>query len=170
MFKAFKVASAAATAIALMLVVAAYWPGSGSAAAAGSQRQVALPIAHPNEALVITKITLGNATVQPGRFIKPTTIDPVTPFQADDDWIQNLSVYLLNRTNMTIVSVNLRIFFPETATDTRPQGVITLNLGRIPDRAAFDRNGNSFPQLPERQPLSFRPGQTMVVALDQTFK
>jgi hypothetical protein len=42
--------------------------------------------------VLVTEVTLGNVAVQAGHFGRN---DPVTPFQANDDWIQNLSIYLL---------------------------------------------------------------------------
>jgi len=112
--------------------------------------------------------TLAGAMVQTGRFDKPWTIDiePTTPFIAGDDWIQNLSIHLLNRTNRMIVCANVGIGFPETGDGhTRPMGIFNLNLGRMPSAAAVDKSGMARPQRPDRQPLSFGPGQTLVIAL-----
>jgi hypothetical protein len=117
--------------------------------------------------VVVTKITLGDVTVQPGRFIKPVgeAQDPVTPFTADDNWVQNLTIYLFNRTNQTIVQAAFTFSFPETTdwtTHYRP--VSRLYLGRIPTSVAFDK-GMPISQRSGSQSILFRPGQTMAIRL-----
>ena len=72
--------------------------------------------------------------------------DPVAPFLADDDWVQNLTVYLFNRTNQTIVQGVLNFSFPETLDYAAHRGpVFQLQLGRIPESVAFDK-GRPIPQ------------------------
>jgi hypothetical protein len=117
--------------------------------------------------VVVIKVTLGDVEVQAGRFASdPWKIDPITPFQAGNDWIHNLTIHLFNRTNRIIVCANIVLIFPETGDGhTKPWHVSNLNLGQIPPAAAIDRNGQAFPQPPDRQHLSFGPGQTMVIAL-----
>ncbi|SPF53649.1 exported hypothetical protein [Candidatus Sulfopaludibacter sp. SbA4] len=166
MLRSFKVIGGSALAFALLLAVATQWPTQGTAAAAQAQRQVLFNIASNYEPVVITKVTLANTVVQTGRFIKPATDAPdaTTPFQADDDWIQNLAVHLLNRTNKPIVYAMLNFSFPETLNGHMLRGY-PLSLGRIPQPADFDRNGSPLRQRPGLQPILFRPHQTMVIAL-----
>ncbi len=142
-----------------------------SAATIGSttaqvERQIEVPIAKKDRPVVVTEVTLAGTKVQAGRFIRPDIIDPVTPFQADDDWISELTVHLFNRTNKTIVFVNIVLGFPETGDGfARPQRVCNLNLGRIPRSAAFDEAGRVYPQSADWQAISFGPGETMEVRL-----
>jgi len=126
-----------------------------------------LPIAHRIDPVVITKITVGGARVQAGRFVKPSSVarDPLTPFDAGDDWIQNLSIHLFNRTTKTIVAVDVNLGFLDTGNAAQPPRGRVLNLGRLPDPASFDRTGRFRAQPPGRLPLDFGPGGTMVVAL-----
>jgi hypothetical protein len=166
MFKGLKVVGGGVLAFSVLLFLAARYVRP-EAAAAQMQRQVEVDIANKMQPVVVTKINLGNVTVQQGRFVKPVGAvqDPVTPFPADDDWIQNLTVYLFNRTNQTIVYAHFNFSFPETTNwATRFRAVFPLTLGRIPPEAAFE-NGRAIPQPPGSQPIMFRPGQTMAIRL-----
>jgi len=162
-----KPAVGGAVALATLATVAVSWPGAGAAAAAQAERQVQVPIANRVLPVVITKVTLGDTVVQAGRFTRPRpTIDPTTPFQADGDWIRNLTIHLFNRTNTMIVFAKILLIFPETGDGvTRPYRVHPLDLGRMPAGDAFMSNGELFSQPPERVPLSFGPSQAMAVAL-----
>jgi len=167
MFGPWNVVIGGAAALALLLTGAAYRAEPAAAAAARAERQVQVPIARRNLPVVITKVTLGSTVVQAGRFTRPRpVIDSTTPFEADGDWIQNLTIYLLNRTSRTIVFARILLIFPETGDGvTRPYRIHPLDLGRMPAGAAFMSNGELLSQPPERAPLSFEPGQTMAVAL-----
>lgn len=149
------------------LVIFATQYVKSEAVAAPMQRQVEFRIQNKYEPVVITKITLGNVIVQPGRFVKPVgeAPDPVTPFTAGDDWVQNLTVYLLNRTNQVIVYAHLVLSFPETSDrQTRFRAMHVLTLGRIPESAAFDA-GRPIQQLPGLQAIRFPPRQVMAIRL-----
>lgn len=166
MLKAFKVLGRGALAFALLLAVATQWLNPGAAAAAETERQVLIPVAMKHEPVVITKVTLGDTVVQAGRFVQEKATDPITGFQAGDAWIQNLTIYLLNRTHKTVAFAIIDLGFPETGDGrTKPQRAYQLNLGRIPPAADFDRSGEPLPQSPDRLPLSFAPGQTMALRL-----
>jgi hypothetical protein len=133
------------------------------------QRQVQIPLASPNDPVVITRVLVGNVKVQSGRFLKPRVRNAgqpqITPFEAGDDWIPNLSFYLLNRTTQTVAAVHINIGFLDTATPTEPPRACVLQLGRIPEPAAFVNTGAVWPQPAGRLPLSFLPGQSMRIAL-----
>jgi hypothetical protein len=165
--KRLKVAGGSGLAFVVLLSLAARY-AKPEAAAAQAERQIQIPQAKKNEPVVISKITLGDVVVQSLRVIKAVGVapDPITPFQADDDWVQNLTVYLLNRTNQTIVHLTVNFSFPETGDGhTVPRRGYMLNLGRVPPPAAFDRNGKPLQQRPESQPISFRPGQELAIRL-----
>ena len=165
MFKLSKAAGASAVALALLIAVAAHWAEAGPAAAQ-TERQVQVPLTGKKLPVVITSVTLGDTIVQAGRFKKASpTIDPITPFQADDDWIKNLTIHLLNRTDRTIVFAKVLLIFPETGNGAdRPYRIHFLNLGRMPG-AIFLANGQLYSQPPDWVPLSFGTGQTLAVAL-----
>lgn len=97
-----------------LLVVAAVWPNLGVVAAFAAEKVIEVEPQHRNDAVAITKVTLGSAEVQCGLVLSPAEIQPVTPIQAGDDWLQNVTIYLLNRTNKTIVEGQIVLVFPET--------------------------------------------------------
>ena len=163
MLNSSKTLGGSALAILLLLALATWWPKPAGVAAAGTERQIELTRARKVDPVLITKVTLGDTVVQSTRF---GPADPVTPFQGGDDWIQNLSISLLNRTNQTIVFADIDLAFPETGDGiSSPTYVVNLNLGRIPDAVAFDGRGRPHRQPPEQQPLSFGPDRSMVIHL-----
>jgi hypothetical protein len=166
MFRLLKVVGGSLLAFSVLLILAARYVKPGAAAAAQTERQVRFHIANKFEPVVVTKITAGNVAVQAGRFIKPAgeAQDPITPFSADDDWIRNLTVYVLNRTNRTIVYASLNLGFPET-TVGQTQAFFPLFLGRIPESIPFDSHGAPIRRPEGSQPIRFRPGQTMAIHL-----
>ena len=121
---------------------------------------------HRNDAVAIVKVTLGNTEVECGLVISPTELQPVMPFQAGDDWLQNLTIYLLNRTDKTIVFGQTVLAFPETGdrSSEKPMRVHAITLGRIPANAAFSgRSGQPLRQNPSLQPISFAPGEVLPI-------
>lgn len=167
MLKRLRLIGGSGLVLAILVTLAARYVKSEAATLVPMQRQVNAHVPNKMQPVVVTKITLDDVTVQPGRFVKPVgeVQDPVTPFIADDDWVQRLTVYLLNRTNRTIVKAAFTFSFPETsdwAAHIRP--VFSLSLGRIPPSVAFEKGRPIF-QKPESQPLQFGPGQTMAIRL-----
>jgi hypothetical protein len=119
------------------------------------------------DAVMITKVTVGDTNVQCGLLTASHDLQPVAPFQAGSDWIQNMSIFLFNRTNKTIVAGHLTLGFPETGDGrTRPQHVYPMQLGLLPAVDAFNgRTGQPIPQDPNQKPLAWGPGQTLAVHL-----
>jgi hypothetical protein len=132
--------------------------------AADLRRQVDVEPQHRNDAVMITKITVGDLDVQCGLLIGPRDVQSNAQFQAGDDWLQNMTVYLFNRTERTIVAGKIRLGFPELGdgrTQPRPQYVISL--GKTPSVVAFDgRSGKPLSQEGKKL-LTFAPGQTLAI-------
>lgn len=166
MFKLLKVVCGSLLAFSVLLILAARYVKPG-AAAAQTERQVQVPLTSHKLPVVITSVTLGDTVVQAGRFEKPQPpIDPITPFQAGDDWIRNLTIHLFNRTDRTIVFARIMLILPETGNGAdRPLRIYNLDLGRMPAGTTFLGNGQLYSQPPDRVPLSFGTRQTMAVAL-----
>lgn len=116
-----------------------------------------------------TKVTFQDQEIQPGMSTGPDErqVHSGTPFQADENWLKNLSISLLNRTNKEIVRVELDIVFPDTGdgSPSHPVTVYRLWLGQRPEIVSFTRSGRKLPPEPDKQPLSFSPGQTLVLNL-----
>jgi hypothetical protein len=118
---------------------------------------------HP---VAITLVSVGNLEVQCGLVHGVATPQPVIPFEADEDWLQNATISILNRTNKPIAFVGIGLYFPETGDGKRkPVATHVVSLGRIPQSVAFLANGRPLPQPQTAKPLSFFPGQTTVVPL-----
>src|SRR6185312_474079 len=108
--KVFKTRGRGALLLALLVLIPVQLPKS----AAATQKQVEFNIARRDWPVAITGVLLGGARVQAGRF-RTEQPAPITPFDAGDDWIRNLNISLLNRTNKTIIYMIVRFSFPETA-------------------------------------------------------
>lgn len=151
--------------IAFFLLLA---PTSGIAA--NIQRQVEVEVYTRMNAVMITKVTVGNINVQCGLMTGPHEIQPVTPFQADDDWLQNMTVYLFNRTARTIVAGGITLGFPELGDgQVQPQPMYIISLGRIPALAAVDYKTGKPLEQGDRSPLTFAPGQTLAIHVGDSF-
>jgi len=152
------------------VLFAAAWPNLGAGSAFAGEIQIKCDGAHRMDPLAITKVTLGNSPVQCGLVVSPTQLQPVIPIQAGDDWLQNLTLYVLNRTNKTIVFSHIRLSFPETGDGkSTPQVVYYITLGRIPASVAFTRAGTPIRQAPSQQAIQFASGQTLPVQVGNYF-
>ncbi|MGD0496972.1 MAG: hypothetical protein ABSC23_00895 [Bryobacteraceae bacterium] len=166
MFKRLKLAGGSALAFSVLVTLAGLYVQPEAAGAAPLQREVFLHITTRMEPAVATKVTLGNATVQAGRFVKSAreTSDPITPFWADDDWVQDLTVYFLNRTNNTIVYAYILFSFSQT-TDGQIRYAFPLTLGVVPPSVSFGLDGKPYHQPPGAQRMFWGPHQTMAIHL-----
>lgn len=119
------------------------------------------------DAVLISNIAVAGKTVECGLFIKPpVVIQPVTPFQAGPEWLSQMTISLVNRTNKTIVFAGLIIHFLDTG-DCRsaPCARSEFHVGQRPPVDAYDgRTGQPLkPEHPERPPLDWKSEQTIVV-------
>jgi len=92
----------------------------------------------------------------------------VTPFVAGGDWIQGLTVYILNRTDKPIAYLDVAFGFPETRDYVAHTEVgCSIDFGRVPASALFDERGRPVrlgASEPAR-PFRIGPGETAAVQL-----
>jgi len=115
--------------------------------------------------VTITNVKEGDQTIQPGLSTGAREDRPGAPFQADEDWLKNLSLTLQNRTNQSIVRAQIVVYFLGSGAS---QSVATyyIKLGERPDAESFTKSGEKRPpEQPSKQPLFFAPGQTFVLHL-----
>ncbi len=120
------------------------------------------------DAVLISNVAVGGKTIECRLFIKPpVVIQPVTPFQASSDWLQQMTISLVNRTNKIIVFGGLIFHFLDTGDCSQAQPCVgaELHLGQRPAIDAYDgRTGHPLRlEHPERPPLDWKPEQTIVV-------
>ncbi len=113
---------------AVMLTLLAGMPGLCAAA----ERRIELAQQLPNDAVMITKVMLGNSEVKCGAPVGLREFQPVVPFEAGGDWLQNLTVELLNRTSKTIAWMDIVLEFPETGDGQVPGGDVSLKHRQDP--------------------------------------
>ncbi len=122
------------------------------------------------DAVLISNVAVAGKTVECGLFIKPpVVIQPVTPFQGSPNWLSQMTVSLVNRTNKTIAYGGLTFQFLDTGDCSAAQPCVgtEIHFGQIPAIDAYDgRSGRPVrPEHPERPPLDWKPEQTIVVHL-----
>ena len=121
------------------------------------------------EPVWITKVTVGDKSLVP--FPNPKVRLSANQnvfgktFEAGSDWLQNMVIYLINRTDKTIAYLDLSVDFPQTGNGTtQPVWNYSLQLGRMPAVDAINGiTGKPLPIPPDAKPLGFRPGQTLAI-------
>jgi hypothetical protein len=105
--------------------------------------------------VTITKVTVGDQEIQPGLSTGPREDNPGTPFQADEGWMKNMSIVLMNRTDKVIVRAELELYFRDTGDGSpfRPVTEHIMTIGRRPDAGSFTSHGQKRPPEPDKQPL-----------------
>ncbi len=119
------------------------------------------------DAVMISNVAVAGKTIECGLFVKAPGTQLVAPFQAGSDWLQQMTISLVNRTDKTIVFSGIIMHFLDTGdcSTSQPCAGATLELGQRPAVDAYDgRTGRPLkPQHPERPPLDWKSKQTIVV-------
>jgi hypothetical protein len=122
--------------------------------------------------LFITKLVVGKRVMVLGKPISvnqyhsdPALILNNKPFEAGSGWLNDMVLYIKNRTDKTVASATVLLSFPETGNGrTEPICIYHIRLGRIPPQDAFDgRTGSPLRIDPNAKPLNLAPGQDVVV-------
>jgi hypothetical protein len=116
------------------------------------------------DAVTITKVTVAGQQIQPGKSGGVREEERGTPFQADEDWLKNMSISLLNRTDKVIVCAQVQFFFPDTGDGvSQPITTYTITVGQRPESSLYYADGSKIPPDTTKKPLLFAPGQTLVI-------
>jgi len=166
MSKLLKQISCKSLALGLLLVVSAT-----VMLAAQGEKKIDCGVAVSNDAVVITKTTVKERVVEcmaaPGPPNGRGPYQKAPAFLADDDWLENVTIYFFNRTNKTIVWAGILIGFPQTGDGGSPataQRTYSIELGHRPAIANFNpRTGQQMRN--EGVPLAFGREQTLLVRL-----
>ncbi len=131
-----------------------------------TDRTVQVEPQHRSDPVMVTGVTIGGVPIECGLVTNPVQLQPVTPFAAGGDWLQNLTITILNRTNRNVSYAQITLAFPETgdgSSPASPQHVYHISLGRIPDSAAFSGAGKPLSQRAGQLALSLLPGQSLTI-------
>ena len=120
------------------------------------------------DGVMISNVAVAGRTIECGLFIKPPlVIQPFTPFEAGGDWLQQMTISLINRTNKTIVFGSLTLHFLDAGdcSSAAPCPGVHPKFGQIPAIDAYDGRTGLPLRLnrPVRPPLNWGPEQTIVV-------
>ena len=121
------------------------------------------------DAVMITDVSVAGKTIECGLWVRwPAVMQPVTPFQAGDDWLRQTTVTLFNRTDKTIVYGSLIMHFLDTG-DCRavPCDGAFVEFGRPPAIDAYDPRTGKPQRLnhPDMVPLAWKPLHAFVVRI-----
>jgi hypothetical protein len=158
----------AATGKAILAILAVFW---GIVPVSAADKTITVEPLNRMDAVRITRVTLGGADVQCGLILSPTEVQPVTPVAASDDWLQNITIELLNRTDKNIVHGEITLDFPEKGAGTRdsPRTVYVTGFGRYPAGVVTINGITRQPMVPrndpDTKPVLLAPGQTMVFSV-----
>lgn len=114
----------------------------------------------------IERISVDGQVIHPGvSTAAGREVKPGTEFEADEDWLRNMSVVLKNRTDKVIVRAEITLWFPETGDGSRSQIITsyTMALGQRPEIDSFTRHGQKLQPQPDKPPILLAPGQTLVI-------
>jgi len=122
------------------------------------------------DAVMISNVAVAGKTIECGLFVKPpAVIQPFAPFEAGDNWLQEMTISLINRTNKIIVFGSLSFHFLDVGdcSDAHPCAGTHLDFGQIPTIDAYSgRTGQPLRlEHAQRPPLDWGPEQTIVVHL-----
>jgi hypothetical protein len=120
------------------------------------QRTVHTPPEKAGAPLRVARIIAGNAELVPN-----------VPFQADDQWLNSLSVVLRNTTRRTkIVEVALRLSFADPYVAQVAPPTYDIHIGQMPEHALYNRSGSRFSQQ-STEILDLSPGQELTIPLSR---
>ena len=121
------------------------------------------------DAVMVTNVSVAGKTIECGLWVKwPAVMQPVTPFQAGDDWLRQTTITLFNRTNKTIVYGSVLLQFLDTGDcKSVPCSTAEIEFGQPPTVDCYDgRTGKPYkPNHPEMPPLAWKPLHALVVRI-----
>jgi hypothetical protein len=142
------------------------WRIAPVAAATGrpGTKMVHIDAQYPVDPVTITKVIVGDQEIQPGVSTGVREVQPGNPFQADEDWLKNMSITLKNRTDKVIVRAEVQLWFPDTGdgSPSQPATAYTITLGQRPIDS-YRSNGQKYAPEPNKSPILIAPGKTLVV-------
>lgn len=140
---------------------------AGSSHAQVLNRTVSVDAEFRSDAVAISRVAFAGAPIECGIPYSATAATPVFPFSAGPDWLTQLTIYVQNRTDKTIVYTELSLNFPETGdgrTPQTPQTRVPLRLGYYPAAVAYFGTGQQMPQV-SRPLLNWEPGKTIALTI-----
>jgi hypothetical protein len=123
-------------------------------------------------AVVVTSVMLGGMAVPCYAIQQPDGNHAHQTFTANENWLDNLTITLLNRTNKTINDLTVTFTLPQTLRQgTNPSGIATisayhLKLGRRPAAAQDPPSVKQHYEQPAYwKPLRWQSGTTITINL-----
>jgi hypothetical protein len=119
------------------------------------------------DAVRITKVSVDGQQIETGLSGPRGEYRQGTPFQADEGWLKNMTITLINRTDKPIVYAQIMLWFPDTM-NANPDKATTsyrVIVGQRPESSLFYKDGSKIPPDTTKKPLLLAPGETLVISL-----
>jgi len=95
-------------------------------------------------------------------------VQPVIPFQATPDWLQEMTITLINRTNKAIVYGGIIFHFLDTGDcKSQPCAGTEIHFGQLPAVDAYYARTGKPVKNRGTAPLNWGPEQTFVVHVSE---
>lgn len=119
------------------------------------------------DAVRIMGVTVGTQQIQPGLSGARGVVKQGTPFQADEDWLKNMSISLTNRTDKPIVCAQIRLWFPDTGdgTPAHPMTSYLITIGQRPESSLYYGSGSKISPDTTKKALLLAPGAALVIPI-----
>jgi hypothetical protein len=116
------------------------------------------------DAVRITKVAVAGQPIGTGLSGPRGEYRQGPPFQADEDWLKNMTISLNNRTDKPITCAQLRLWFPDTGDGTATRSITNyvIKLGQRPESALHYADGSKIPP-DQMRPLLLTPSETLLV-------
>jgi hypothetical protein len=124
------------------------------------------------DAVRITSVTVENQQIQPGQSGARGAVKHGTPFQADEDWLKNMSISVTNRTDKPIICAQFRLWFPDTGDGTPAHAMTSyvITIGQRPESSLYYANDSKIPQDTTKKALLLAPGAALVIPIAREFE
>jgi hypothetical protein len=121
---------------------------------------------------VLRTIHLGRGNVQDPVKIVELLVNgkPVqhgVPFEAGNDWLQNTSVVVQNRSSKVLTCVQISIEFPELRDQSDSSGPVVMTsvtVGVIPEHQLYTTSGDKI-NVTQQPAININPGQTVQIPI-----
>ncbi len=119
-----------------------------------SPRTVKLERLFANDPVKITKLVSGADEIKPGE-----------PFDADNDWLNSLSIVIKNVSGKKIVFASVQMYLPDTGTGDHGSPVIggASSVGQRPEHAMYSYSTGRRLAQPPGAPISIDPGAELTI-------
>lgn len=99
-----------------------------------------------------------------GIFYDGKQVKPRAPFDAPDDWLNHVTVQIVNLSKKNLIAGSIRIGFRESG---EPMVIDAVPFGRVPENALYTPSGRRVERPTNETPAVVKPGESIIVKLSE---